>query len=168
MRKLSYWQNVDFCPEGTYCVERCSRAHDGGSVYPRKVVQTVRSFVCSYGFFVIFTSDLCVWWQNTVSPLLRAIFRCLSARVLGPVLDKNFRSFRYSIGWFEVPVLDTFLCQLFFWKKVDTKKCPKLGPPKTHKLYPNLRKFLSKTGPNTRADRHRKMALSSGETVFCD
>ena len=76
-----------------------------------------RPFVCSYGFLVIFTSELCGLPQNTVSPLLRAIFRCLSARVLGPVLDKNFRSFRYSIGWFEVPVLDTFLriflCQNF-------------------------------------------------------
>ena len=72
-----------------------------------------RPFVCSYGFLVIFTSELCGLPQNTVSPLLRAIFRCLSARVLGPVLDKNFRKFGYSLCVLGGPSFGHFLGRIF-------------------------------------------------------
>ena len=53
----------------------------------------------------------------------------------------------------------------FRYKNIP-KKCPKSGPPKCHLLYPNLLKFLSKTGSCIDRKRHRKMGLSGGETLI--
>ena len=52
----------------------------------------VRLFVRS-DFGVFFTSVLCVRSQITVSPPLRAIFGCLSARFPDPILDPKFHTF---------------------------------------------------------------------------